>query len=1239
MALRRRGGGSGDGGGGGGNANLGVLLRQTGESDKGLFLSVPAGDLTWHGRGESLSDADPAIGAHVDIPNNGGGPGVNRHGHLRLVFPADITGFAGADSNNITVRLFRNDAITTSPAVTWASASGIFLITLGRTTTITQVEAAIAAFTTIAVTTDVTGDALGSDILRLPNANSSQHDYSASGGRDEIAPGIELLAQPDDAVNGPNILAKYDPDSHTLQDIHDELEENDQGVTITVIYGTDLSAAPEAVPWMRGFYDGGLSETPSTGTGGLTQGQVDGRIRALSKGYALRGGPDVPDSEIPDAVARDAEVPGLLSATLATRAPNDTSYDDELPFLTNSNQWSKATSQSWRTFFKPNLGEWSSINGLFVFRVGDIVPHSDGVYYCLTEHTKNSQTGPDGDARWLPLRAFWGSWASRFYPAGSQALLNGDLWLATENVTDSERPGVSSKWHRVTNQAGIVDAGAWNATSMYPAHRLLRHNSPANAWYVTHNAVPASKEPGVASDWATYYYRLAWIDGAPDSVTGFDITGATFRADKRDGSHEQHTLPSGGTEVVANPAGSDGDILRRIDIGGANFIIETEAVVGRGQLAGRITSTLGRFPADLPEHTDPIRVPIPRRYVDTWELSAESFDWPTVPFTAIAQDGGFLSGLDSTENSFVVAEGLYIIGALAQNLWINDIESGAVWAGVGGTVLTKVASAQRLSVEFLVERYEPNAKNAMCRIHPQPSTTSTADLRSYWYVFLEGGADGPAGNEWKFKGQYDASVSANNYAVVVDVAEKEIQLNVNGTIATTRFPDIIADLNGELNEADGSASGITVSCIDSGRTSSLTNAVSAITWGSSDTATEFPFAGGSDWALMSESNGTYTRAAPVARQTATSSTSGTTTGNPGSDDANDGTGAADYDGTKSPVESVLYSIVDVPPGGVTMRIRMERGRTMALQSGTLGSTIAFTADPPTEAAAGSADYDVFGWPSALSGVRGQGTTPWGYFCDIPGISFYPLGRPTQTQPITPTPHITSFDSLSGDLNPVAGSIASAVYGYSYTIAQGSHVGAARIIGFKGSTKPSGTANVLATLTDTDRGAGSVNIPADVTLAAGEQYRIRLQIFAEGVTVGPDTAVLGYQDIVIRAHAATTAAYHWGRVARVENQDAATYAAAIVFADSDLETGVTLDTAGGYDAVPDTTGNWIFYLAAAADETQPSGWTSGGFPANAVFQAAEDQDIGGVSYKVYVMNDAFYRTADDGTVTYVPTVSA
>ena len=712
--------------------------------------------------------------------------------------------------------------------------------------------------------------------------------------------------------------------------------------------------------------------------------------------------------------------------------------------------------------------------------------------------------------------------------------------------------------------------------------------------------------------------RIGWIDGAPSSLVGAPVvTGSTLKVTERSGREHQVTLPSGQTTVEANPAGSDGAVLDRIAIGGTNFVVNPEIAVGRAQLAGRVTTTLGKFPADLADHTDPIHVPVPRRFTNTWADAAASRDWPVVPLVALAEDGGIASSLDTTENSVVLAEGNYIIGALATNVWCDDLRIANQWgANRGGTntLQDPHASNQRLSMEFIVERYEPGGHPAMCRVTPQPS----GDTASYWYVTLEGGADGPAGNDWKVKVQYDSTVSSNNYSVVADPTEKEIILSFNGAIATSRFSDIIADLNGELNLADGSASGITVKCIDSGRTNSTSNDTPlAITWGSSDTTQEYPFALGSDWADLGRSNSPYTRVAPYARQTTTSG--GTTSAeSPGSDDANDGTGSPDYSGEKSFVEAALYTIVHIPSGGSRVRFRMERGNSMAPGYGTI--TVAGLASLVRQ------KFDVLGFPFGISGNAAAGVTPWGYFCDVPGISIYPLGRPVQTDPITPTPHITSFDSISGNLTPAAGSIGDAVYGYSYTIAQGSDVGAARIIGFKGKTQPSGAATVLATLMDFDHGAGSVDIPSDVTLAADEEYRLRLQVFATGVTPGPGTDAIGYHDIVIRAHAATTAAYHVGYVAYDSNDaDAAATAARITDFTNDTATSPTLPSRLTI-ALPADTNEYQIYLLAKSDEAQPAGFTSAGQNASGSFYGAEDVTISSVTYKAYILQPLFRLTS-------------
>ena len=252
--------GSSDSSGSSGSSGLGVLLRQSGETAKGLFLSASGVGLEGHGVGQSSGATTPASGSHVDLPNNGGGPGVGRHASLRLAFPADITDYAGAASNNIVVRLNRLDAVAASPVVAWDSSTGILTITVGATTTFGTVETVIGNFSDFAITTSIVGTGDGSDVFRL-GADATGANYAATGGRDEIPPQVELLAEPD--ATPPRILVKYDPAVHTtLQGIWDELAVNDQNVTITVPHGTDLSAAPEGVPWDRGI-DAGLGGSGS----------------------------------------------------------------------------------------------------------------------------------------------------------------------------------------------------------------------------------------------------------------------------------------------------------------------------------------------------------------------------------------------------------------------------------------------------------------------------------------------------------------------------------------------------------------------------------------------------------------------------------------------------------------------------------------------------------------------------------------------------------------------------------------------------------------------------------------------------------------------------------------------------------------------------------------------------------------------------------------------------------------
>ena len=515
MPARRRSGGA---GAGGGNARISFLLRQAGEDDKGLLFSSPRIDETGHLRAETKGEADPALGGHVDLPIFAG-QGVDRHGALRLQFPADVTGFAGADSNNIVVRLFRNDSFARTPQVAWTAASGQLTILLGSTVTVADVRTAIDGLSGITIANTLTGAANGSDNLLL-GGNLEAVDRNLVGGRDEIPPGIDLLAQPDDEVNGPNILVKYDPaDETTLQALLDELEENDQGVTIVVPFGTDLTAAPEAVPFVRA-YQGLSGEAPSTGTGGLTQNQVDARVRALSKGYALRGGPDVPDSEIGSGIARDSEIKPYARTgggqVPESDIPDAITRDDEL--------------KSWARVGGGNVPEGQVDSRLARDTEVDAIRHNLSL-----KDVRNIVRNTDGTL---------------------EIELNDGTTLQTGKDLKSVR-----------------DQGAYSGAITYGERDLVLHGG---GWYLANRTGFSGIEPRVTANWRNWWDFLCWQDGAPDSLVGAPTvdSGTGELVTRTRGGHENRApLPSGGTAVSANPAGTDGDPLTRLAVAGANYYI------------------------------------------------------------------------------------------------------------------------------------------------------------------------------------------------------------------------------------------------------------------------------------------------------------------------------------------------------------------------------------------------------------------------------------------------------------------------------------------------------------------------------------------------------------------------------------------------------------------------------------------------------------------------------------------
>ena len=465
---------------------------------------------------------------------------------------------------------------------------------------------------------DVTGGGATTDPIR-----NQSLERQGTGGSNFVPEGdIEALVRPDDELNGPNIEVRYHADHDTLQEVLTALLAQDE-VDVVDIYGTDLTVVPEDPPFIRDMWPeggdttvnvtgatagltfqdegadlgrgttvnftgsgvsvtgAGLTKTVNIRTGeqGQTQQQVAEEIARDVKDFALTDGPVVPENEIAAEITRDSEVASAFGDLLSTRAPDSANLNDKLPFRTSTDAWGEAESGTFRTLFKPTLPEWSSINGLYVFEPGDIVPHSGGIYYCLTGHQKQT-SGPDtGDANWLPLRWWWGDWTARYYPKGAFTLHNGGFYGAKEDIADTDPSpdnASNTKWERIDRADAIHDGGDWTALGTWTARELIRHTQPAAAMYVSTRAVPAGIEPGVANNWATYYDRIGWVDGAPSSLVNLDITGGELIGTTRGGAEIRKTLPSGGgTAVAGNPsdASDSADVLTDIRIGTTDFAI------------------------------------------------------------------------------------------------------------------------------------------------------------------------------------------------------------------------------------------------------------------------------------------------------------------------------------------------------------------------------------------------------------------------------------------------------------------------------------------------------------------------------------------------------------------------------------------------------------------------------------------------------------------------------------------
>lgn len=336
--------------------------------------------------------------------------------------------------------------------------------------TIGELETAwrsIGGSQTVSPAITVTGDATEKvDPAVLPS--------SPSGGRDYTPPSvIELLVRGEDEVDGSNIEVRYDPARDTLQEILDALTA--QGVlTPLVLPDTDLTAAPEAVPFSHNFYSRsgvtvdeiaytlpGATETRLGGVRGATGAQANAVAGATILGWSV------------DRLRRviDVAIPPELRARIRSQADIDKltgiSPGAEVNVVPS---WMAPADSPRRVEDKPD------IPAVYTDLTGEV-----------PEASIPADIARDGEVSARINAALAGKWNDR------------GMWGSGQAYT-------------IDNDIDVVRHDGDGAFAAY----LAIANSGAGSAAVT--------EPGVGSQWMAHWYRIGYRDGPPNALVdaGYD---------------------------------------------------------------------------------------------------------------------------------------------------------------------------------------------------------------------------------------------------------------------------------------------------------------------------------------------------------------------------------------------------------------------------------------------------------------------------------------------------------------------------------------------------------------------------------------------------------------------------------------------------------------------------------------------------------------------------------------------
>ena len=327
------------------------------------------------------------------------------------------------------------------------------------------------------VVLDTSGGGAGTDPIRAQTLQAMP-----TGGEDaEEAGAIEASLHPDDEVNGPNLLVRFDQSADTLQEIFDALTAQTPNVVRPMaIAGTDLTARPEAVPFTRPFFSTGgvtvdeityelpaATETRLGGVRGATAAQANATSGRTFFAWSTDTLAAFFDRVIPPALR--ARIPSAAQVAAFARIPTQAQVD-KLANVEPGAQvnvvpdWSASAASPRRIENKPGIPtQYTDLTGE------------------VPESAIPADIARDGEVSASINAALAGKWNDHgVWGAGSAYSVNNDVDV-------------------VRHDGG----GTWAAY-------LAIANSPAGS--------AATTEPAVGSQWASHWYRVGYRDGPPNAL-------------------------------------------------------------------------------------------------------------------------------------------------------------------------------------------------------------------------------------------------------------------------------------------------------------------------------------------------------------------------------------------------------------------------------------------------------------------------------------------------------------------------------------------------------------------------------------------------------------------------------------------------------------------------------------------------------------------------------------------------